>query len=61
MTHFGHGGFEDVNGTYAGYLERTGVAAVLSRPDFYSFGSASTPEALNALVGEWRQGMHLKH
>lgn len=61
VTHFGPGGFEDVDGTYAGYLERTGAAAVLSRPDFYSFGSAPTPEALNALVGEWRRGLHLPH
>ena len=61
VTHLGPGGFEDVDGTYAGYLERTGAAAVLSRPDFYSFGSAPTPEALNALVGEWRRGLHLPH
>ena len=59
VTHFGGGGFKDVDGTYGGYLKATGAVAVLTRPDFYSFGSARNAAELNALVDAWRDGLRL--
>jgi 2-polyprenyl-6-methoxyphenol hydroxylase-like FAD-dependent oxidoreductase len=41
----------DVDGTYRDYFAQQQLRAVLVRPDFYSFGGASEPAALDALIG----------
>ncbi|WP_321813322.1 MULTISPECIES: bifunctional 3-(3-hydroxy-phenyl)propionate/3-hydroxycinnamic acid hydroxylase [unclassified Paraburkholderia] len=57
VTHFGAGGFIDVQGIYAQSLAKHDAVAVLARPDFYSFGAAQSAHALNALVDAWREAM----
>ncbi|MBC8741111.1 bifunctional 3-(3-hydroxy-phenyl)propionate/3-hydroxycinnamic acid hydroxylase [Paraburkholderia sp. UCT31] len=57
VTHFGEGGFVDINGAYADYFAQLGVAAVIARPDFYSYGAARTTGELDALVDAWRYAM----
>ncbi|WP_175494062.1 hypothetical protein [Herbiconiux ginsengi] len=42
--------FTDTDGTYAAWFERLGRAAVLTRPDYYLFGSAENPGDVHALV-----------
>ena len=41
---------EDIDGTYAAWFERHDVAAVLQRPDFYLFGSASRAGQAGELI-----------
>ena len=41
----------DVDGYYRDYFEQEGIAAILYRPDFYIFGSASRPEDVPLLLG----------
>ncbi|GAA2011382.1 bifunctional 3-(3-hydroxy-phenyl)propionate/3-hydroxycinnamic acid hydroxylase [Microbacterium ulmi] len=43
----------DVTGGYADDLRALGVAAVLVRPDGYYFGTASTPDDIDALVADF--------
>ncbi|HEV3426997.1 MAG TPA: bifunctional 3-(3-hydroxy-phenyl)propionate/3-hydroxycinnamic acid hydroxylase [Paraburkholderia sp.] len=57
VTHFGAGGFVDVQGIYADYLAKHAAVAVLARPDFYSFGAARDVQALDALVDAWREAL----
>ena len=45
--------FEDVNGTYAQWFREWGVTAVLVRPDFYVFGTASSGEELLTLASDY--------
>jgi len=45
--------FNDVNGTYATWLGQLGAKAVLVRPDFYVFGSASNAGQIQALVSSF--------
>ncbi|GAB3570963.1 bifunctional 3-(3-hydroxy-phenyl)propionate/3-hydroxycinnamic acid hydroxylase [Amycolatopsis endophytica] len=40
----------DVDGYYAGYFARTGVAMILYRPDFYVFGAAEDGAAVGRVV-----------
>jgi hypothetical protein len=46
------GGVRDLDGRLTGWLEGHRVHAVLVRPDFYVFGSAGSPDALPALIGD---------
>ena len=46
------GRVSDVGGTYTRYLEENGATALLSRPDFYVFGTADGAQATAALVDE---------
>ena len=56
---FGDGGDTvDLDGSYEAWLERLGVDAVLVRPDFYVFGTA-THEGIGALVAS--AGAMLEH
>ncbi|KVS61791.1 bifunctional 3-(3-hydroxy-phenyl)propionate/3-hydroxycinnamic acid hydroxylase [Burkholderia cepacia] len=57
VTHFGPGGFADIDGIYGEYFKQHDVVALLARPDFYSFGSARTVDDLNPLVDAWRHAM----
>ena len=59
VTHIGQGGMRDLDGVYADYLSSCDAVAVLTRPDFYSFGSARTSADLNGLVDAWRDAMKL--
>lgn len=43
----------DADGTYRRWFAGHGRAAVLVRPDRHIFGSASAPEEIATLVGEW--------
>ena len=47
------GAFRDLEGRIRGWLEDAGVHAVLVRPDFYVFGSATTPADLPALADDF--------
>ena len=40
----------DIDGTYADYFHRHGVAAVVNRPDFYVFGAVASARDLPALA-----------
>ncbi len=42
----------DVEGTYARFLTEHSATAFISRPDFYVFGTAESPQATAALVDE---------
>ena len=46
------GRVSDLGGTYTRYLEESGATALLSRPDFYVFGTADGAQATAALVDE---------
>jgi 3-(3-hydroxy-phenyl)propionate hydroxylase len=48
----GGGQAQDLDGTYARFLADHAATAVLSRPDFYLFGTASGAAATGALVDE---------
>ena len=50
---FGSGGLEDPDGAYAAWFASTGAKAVLMRPDFYIYGSATSPAALTQLVQDF--------
>jgi 3-(3-hydroxy-phenyl)propionate hydroxylase/flavoprotein hydroxylase len=48
----GDGGPADVEGTYRGWFAELGCAAVVVRPDFYVYGTATDADSLRALVAE---------
>ncbi len=50
---FGAGGLDDPDGAYAAWFASAGVQAVLMRPDFYVYGSATNPAVLTQLVQEF--------
>jgi len=52
-------GVRDVDGRLTAWLSEHGTYAVLVRPDFYVFGSASSPEQLPALLDDLRSQLHL--
>jgi 2-polyprenyl-6-methoxyphenol hydroxylase-like FAD-dependent oxidoreductase len=45
--------FHDATGVYRPWLDELGAGAVLVRPDFYVYGTASTPEQLHQLVADF--------
>jgi len=53
----GPDGFEDVDGAYGRWFRTHGVVAVLQRPDFMVFGSATVPAETTALVGALRAAL----
>ena len=53
------GGVRDVDGTYAEWFAEHGRAAVLARPDFYLYGSATDASDVNALVADLRSSIGL--
>ena len=52
-------GVRDVDGRLTAWLSEHGTYAVLVRPDFYVFGSASSAEQLPALLDDLRSQLHL--
>jgi hypothetical protein len=48
------GEVEDVDGTYASWLGARGAAAVLQRPDFLAFATATDAAGAAALVADLR-------
>lgn len=52
-------GVRDVDGRLTAWLSEHGSYAVLVRPDFYVFGSASSPEQLPLLLDDLRSQLHL--
>lgn len=56
-----HGGASarDAEGDYARWFEEQGICAVLTRPDFYLFGTAQTPADLGGLVDDLLSGLCL--
>jgi 3-(3-hydroxy-phenyl)propionate hydroxylase len=50
----------DVDGRLTAWLARDGTHAVLTRPDFYVFGSVASPDALPALVDSLRAELALE-
>jgi hypothetical protein len=44
------GGTLDLDGSYAAWFDRLDTKVVLVRPDFYIFGTASSPTQLSALL-----------
>ncbi|MFE6365693.1 bifunctional 3-(3-hydroxy-phenyl)propionate/3-hydroxycinnamic acid hydroxylase [Streptomyces sp. NPDC057806] len=48
----------DVDGTYRDWFAELGCSAVVVRPDFYVFGTASEPGAVAELVGELLSAVH---
>lgn len=57
VTYLGDGGFSDVGGSYAAWLNQLGCAAVLARPDFYLHGGAHDAAELNQLLDGWRRAL----
>jgi 2-polyprenyl-6-methoxyphenol hydroxylase-like FAD-dependent oxidoreductase len=51
------GTVSDPDGAYARWFDAAGASVVLQRPDFYVFGTASTPEGVNALVHQMHNAM----
>jgi 2-polyprenyl-6-methoxyphenol hydroxylase-like FAD-dependent oxidoreductase len=49
----------DADGRLTAWLSQHATHAVLVRPDFYVFGSASSPEQLPALLDDLRSQLHL--
>ncbi|WP_329236779.1 bifunctional 3-(3-hydroxy-phenyl)propionate/3-hydroxycinnamic acid hydroxylase [Streptomyces sp. NBC_00111] len=49
---------QDVHGTYHDWFAELGCSAVVIRPDFYVFGTASGPEAVAGLAGELLGAVH---
>ena len=47
----------DVTGKYEAYFRDNAVAALLMRPDFYVFGTASGPESIADLAGEFTHAL----
>jgi hypothetical protein len=45
---------DDLDGVYARWFEASGAAVVLTRPDFYVYGTASRLEGTKALVQQLR-------
>jgi flavoprotein hydroxylase len=57
-AHLGrHGPVCDVDGAYARWFAASGTVAVLQRPDFYIFGTATTVTEIPALVAELRAAL----
>lgn len=54
------GPVRDVDGDYARWFAREGVVAVLTRPDFYRFGSAATAGDIEPLVAALRATLPLR-
>ncbi len=52
-------GVSDMDGRLTAWLSEHGTHAVLVRPDFYVFGSASSAEQLPALLDDLRSQLHL--
>ncbi len=52
-------GVRDVDGRLTAWLSEHGTYAVLVRPDFYVFGSTSSPEQLPALLDDLRSQLHI--
>jgi hypothetical protein len=50
----------DVDGRLTAWLARDGTHAVLTRPDFYVFGSVASADALPALVDNLRAELALE-
>jgi 2-polyprenyl-6-methoxyphenol hydroxylase-like FAD-dependent oxidoreductase len=50
---------EDVDDYYKGYFERTGLAAILYRPDFYIFGAATEGAGVGTLIDALRTSLGL--
>ncbi len=48
----------DVNGLYAAWFAEHGATAVVVRPDFRVFGTASSPEQLSELLDELDHALH---
>ena len=48
---------EDLDGTYARWFEKAGVAVALQRPDFCVFGTAASLEGATALVERLRRAL----
>jgi 2-polyprenyl-6-methoxyphenol hydroxylase-like FAD-dependent oxidoreductase len=46
------GGFDDIDGRYGAYFAEHGIAAVVSRPDFYVFGAVPELALLPRLIDE---------
>ena len=53
------GGVRDLDGRLSGWLAEHGAHAVLVRPDFYVFGSCSSPGELSDLLDDLRSQLHL--
>ncbi|HUI28396.1 MAG TPA: bifunctional 3-(3-hydroxy-phenyl)propionate/3-hydroxycinnamic acid hydroxylase [Candidatus Kryptonia bacterium] len=47
-----NGPVHDIDGTYANWFAKAGVAVVLQRPDFYIFGTAADVDGADALIHE---------
>jgi flavoprotein hydroxylase len=52
------GPLRDVDGSYAKWFAAAGVSAVLQRPDFYIFGTATTDDGAGALVQRLRYALN---
>jgi 2-polyprenyl-6-methoxyphenol hydroxylase-like FAD-dependent oxidoreductase len=52
------GAAQDLDGQLSGWLREHGLAAVISRPDFYTFGGVENLEELPALVDELKTHWH---
>jgi 2-polyprenyl-6-methoxyphenol hydroxylase-like FAD-dependent oxidoreductase len=57
VVHIGPGGMDDVNGSYAAWLDQLGCVAALTRPDFYVHGGARNGAELNGLIETWRAAL----
>ena len=54
-------GVRDLDGRLTAWLREHGAHAVLVRPDFYVFGSASSPELLAELLDDLGRRLHIAH
>jgi 2-polyprenyl-6-methoxyphenol hydroxylase-like FAD-dependent oxidoreductase len=53
--------FHDTTGVYRSWFDELGAEAVLVRPDFYVYGTASTAEQLHQLVAEFTGALGTAH
>lgn len=49
--------FHDATGVYRQWFDELETKAVLTRPDFYVYGTASTPEQLDGLIADFLGGL----
>ena len=59
-AHFGADGLADLDGVYQSWFDDIGASAVLVRPDFYVYGSASSSAEVPSLVEDFLDELNIQ-
>ena len=59
-AHFGADGLADRDGVYQSWFDAIGASAVLVRPDFYVYGSASSSAEVTSLVEDFLDELNIQ-